>query len=38
MAYTIAFAEAIVKAQLGLAAVKAIYHGTRGADYPSESK
>jgi hypothetical protein len=35
MAYTIAFAENIVRKQLGEEAVKAIYRGTRGADYPA---
>lgn len=34
MAYTIEFAENIVRKQLGEEAVKAIYRGTRGADYP----
>jgi 4-methyl-5(b-hydroxyethyl)-thiazole monophosphate biosynthesis len=35
MAYTIAFAENIVRKQLGEEAVKTIYRGTRGADYPA---
>lgn len=33
MYFTLAFAEEILKQEVGPEAVKAIYHGTRGADY-----
>jgi len=38
MAYTIEFAEDIVRKLLGEEAVRRLYRGTRGADYPKLSK